>query len=227
MDDCTRKTISEDHESAGNKFANSLVVVDFETTGMSPDQGDRAIEVGAVRLQDGKIVERFQQLMNPRVRVNSFIEGYTGITNSMLAAAPPSRQVMGEFLDFLGSSNLVAHNASFDKRFLDAEVARIDKSYRGEFACSMLVSRRICANAPDHKLATLVAYNEIEPVGDFHRALADSEMTACLWVKMLNDIEQQFCMQGLTFDLMQQLSRTPKRAADTLLLRAAGKPIRN
>ena len=67
--------------------ANSLVVLDFETTGLSPTQGDRAIEIGAVRIENGQVTDKFQALMNPGFRVSSFIEQYTGITNQMLAKA--------------------------------------------------------------------------------------------------------------------------------------------
>lgn len=70
-------------------LANSIVVLDFETTGLSPDQGDRAIEIGAVKLENGIITDKFQALMNPGRRINSFIENYTGINNRMLAVAPP------------------------------------------------------------------------------------------------------------------------------------------
>ncbi|MDX2367751.1 MAG: 3'-5' exonuclease, partial [Colwellia sp.] len=65
--------------------ANSLIILDFETSGLSPDLGDRAIEIGAVKLEKGKVVEQFQALMNPGRPVSSFIEGYTGITNKMLS----------------------------------------------------------------------------------------------------------------------------------------------
>ena len=71
-----------------NSLANSVVVLDFETTGLSPNQGDRAIEIGAVKLENGIVTGQFQQLMNPGRRVSSFIEGYTGITNAMLSSAP-------------------------------------------------------------------------------------------------------------------------------------------
>ena len=123
--------------------ADTVIVLDFETTGLSPDYGDRAIEIGAVRIENGEVVERFQALMNPGRRINSFIEGYTGITNGMLKDAPPCKEVMHEFADFINGYNLVAHNASFDKRFLDAELDKISRSYSGQFACSMLMSRRI------------------------------------------------------------------------------------
>jgi DNA polymerase III subunit epsilon len=100
-------------------IANTVVVLDFETTGLSPNYGDRPIEIGAVLLKNGEIIDRFQKLMNPGVLINSFIENYTGITNKMLADQPSCENVMTEFSEFIGDYNLVAHNASFDKRFLD------------------------------------------------------------------------------------------------------------
>ncbi len=118
--------------------ADTVIILDFETTGLSPDMGDRAIEIGAVRIDDGIITERFQELMNPGQRISSFIENYTGITNSMLENAPPCEDVMNDFSDFIDGYNLVAHNASFDKRFLDAELNNISRTYSGQFACSML-----------------------------------------------------------------------------------------
>ena len=72
--------------------ANTVVVLDFETTGLSPGLGDRAIEIGAVRIEDGTVTARFQELMNPGQRVSGFIESYTGITNAMLANARPCAQ---------------------------------------------------------------------------------------------------------------------------------------
>ena len=197
--------------------ADTVIVVDFETTGMSPDYGDRAIEVGAVKLRRGEVVDRFQCLMNPGIRVNGFIEDYTGITNAMLKQAPPCDEVMGEFADFIADSNLVAHNASFDRRFLDAECCRISRDYKGEFACSMLVARRIYPDAPNHKLGTLVEFKSLPSDGTFHRALADAEMTAHMWLGMLNDISSRFSRETISFSLMQELSRVPKAAVPDFL----------
>lgn len=109
-------------KSLERRNANTLVVLDFETTGLSPNIGDRAIEIGAVLLEDGRITDRFQQLMNPGFRISSFIENYTGITNTMVKGADSCSSVMKEFTGFIGGHNLVAHNASFDKKFLDAEM---------------------------------------------------------------------------------------------------------
>ncbi len=190
--------------------ADTVVVLDFETTGLSPNYGDRVIEIGAVRVEQGQIVDCFQQLMNPGFRINSFIEQYTGITNHMLQNAPSCAEVMAQFADFLGNDNLVAHNASFDRRFLDAELSLIKRPYAGAFVCSMLVARRVYQKAPNHKLGSLVAYKDIPTDGVFHRALADSEMTAKLWLKMLDDIALQYDISPVSFQLMQQLSRKSK-----------------
>ena len=197
--------------------ADTLVVLDFETTGLSPQLGDRPIEIGAVRVHEGAIVDRFQDLMNPGFPVDTFIENYTGITNEMLKAAPPCAEVMRRFADFIGNDNLVAHNASFDRRFLDNEFRLIRRNYKGAFACSMLVARRLYQDAPSHGLESLVQIKEIPPTGAFHRALADSEMTARLWLTMLDDIRTTYHIYPVPFLLMQQLSRKPKRVADRFL----------
>ena len=190
--------------------ADTLVVLDFETTGLSPDYGDRAIEIGAVRIENGEVVERFQELMNPGMRIYSFIEGYTGITNGMLKDAPPCKEVMHKFADFINGYNLVAHNASFDKRFLDSELDKISRHYSGQFVCSMLMARRIYQDAPNHKLGTLVEYANIPIDGVFHRALYDSEMTTKLWLAMLGNISEQYDIESIPFRLTQRLTKMPR-----------------
>jgi len=190
--------------------ANSLIILDFETTGLSPDNGDRAIEIGAVKLENGVVTEHFQELMNPGRRVSSFIEDYTGITNSMLSTAAPCDEVMERFADFIQGQNLVAHNASFDKRFLDSELKRISSGYDGQFTCSLLLSRRLNQDAPNHKLGTLVNYKGIASNGNFHRALYDSQMTAKLWLAMLDDIQSRTELDDVPFSLIQKLTKTSK-----------------
>lgn len=197
--------------------ANTLVILDFETTGLSPNMGDRAIEIGAVRIQDGEVKETFQELMNPGFRISGFIESYTGITNQMLKNAPSCRQVMNDFTDFIGDNNLVAHNASFDKRFLDSELSRLSRQYSGDFVCSMLMARRLYQNAPNHQLGSLIEYKNIPSDGEFHRALYDSEMTTKLWLNMLDDITQQHKIETVPFSLVKKLTKTPKKAVNEFL----------
>lgn len=198
-------------------YANTLIVLDFETTGLSPDAGDRAIEIGAVRIENGKITERFQELMHPGRRISAFIEDYTGISNAMLADARSCAAVMADFADFIQGYNLLAHNAAFDRRFLDAELKRIDRDYTGDFVCSLLVSRRIFQQAPSYKLESLVQYANIAAAGSYHRALYDSEMTAKLWLSILAEISRRSACDDIPFSLVKKIAKTPKKKIETIL----------
>lgn len=190
--------------------ANQLVVFDFETTGLSPDMGDRAIEIGAVLIENGKITDRFQQLMNPGIRIPLFIENLTGITNRMVSESRGNAEVMSEFHAFIAGRNLVAHNASFDERFLRAELRRIKKQFSGGIVCSLLAARRILQQAPNHQLATLAQYKNLPSEGVYHRALADAEVTAHLWLSLLAELREQHGLKELSFGFMHSLTKTPK-----------------
>ena len=199
----------------------SVVVLDFETTGLSPEYGDRAIEIGAVLIENNLVVDRFQSLMNPGMRISRFIEEYTGITNQMVSGAPPIAEVMGKFAVFMAQHHLVAHNAGFDSRFLDAELRRVNLQRRQQFACSMLISRRIYPAAPGHSLETLVRYKNLTTDGVHHRALADAEMTGHLWTCMVNDLKAGYNLTQVPFELMQRLAKVSKAATASFLQRAA------
>lgn len=191
--------------------ADQLVVFDFETTGLSPDMGDRSIEIGAVLIENGKITDRFQQLMNPGIRIPLFIENLTGITNAMVKESRENAEVMSDFYDFIAGRNLVAHNASFDERFLRAEFRRIKKHFSTGIACSLLAARRIFQAAPNHQLATLAQYKNLPSDGVYHRALADAEVTAYLWLSLLSELREQHELDNLNFGFMHSLTKTPKR----------------
>jgi DNA polymerase III subunit epsilon len=200
-----------------NANADTVVVLDFETTGLSPDHGDRAIEIGAVKIVDGVFVQRFQRLMNPGFAISGFIADYTGISNAMLKDAPPCREVMAEFHEFVGDHNLVAHNASFDRKFLDSEFSRISKSYAGTFSCSMLLSRRMLQDAPNHKLESLVRHLGIESEGAFHRALYDAEMAGRIWLRLLDRVCEQARLATVSFDLANRVCKANKTKVKALL----------
>lgn len=187
-----------------------LAVIDFETTGLSPGMGDRATEVAVVLLEDGRIVDRYQSLMNAGVAIPAYIESLTGISNAMIGKAPPVAAVMNELAEFVGDFPLAAHNASFDRMFLDAEWQRISKSRHQEFVCSMLLARRIYPLAPNHKLATLKGYLGLPATGRHHRALADAEMTAHLMLKMASDLKQKYCLKSVPHEILRMLQKTPK-----------------
>lgn len=194
-----------------------VVVLDFETSGLSPYHGGRAIEIGAVLIEKCMIVDRFQSLMNPGFMISPFIESFTGITNEMISSAPPCEEVMEKFVKFIGARPLVAHNASFDRKFLDAELGYINRSRQSRMACSMLAARRIFPKAPNHKLATLVSYCGIYHEGIFHRALADATMTGHLWIAMIDALKDTFGIKRVDFELMRKLCGKPRAKVETFL----------
>lgn len=187
----------------------SMVVIDFETTGMSPAQSCRATEIAAVIVRDGRIVDRYQSLMNSGAWVPPFIEHLTGISNSMLRSAPSSAQVMGEVADFVGDLPLVAHNACFDEKFWDSELALIKRTRRQHFACSMLLARRLLPQAPNHKLGTLNSWAGLPDTGKAHRALADAEMAANLTLYMGNLLRERYGVPEVSHALLRSLQKVP------------------
>jgi len=202
---------------------DTVAVIDFETTGMSPDAGARATEIGVVLLRHGRIVGRYQSLMNAGVWVPPFIEALTGISNQMVRAAPPAREVMREAADFVGTHPLVAHNASFDRRFWDAELQHVHRSRVQEFACTMLLARRLLPQAPNHKLGTLVEFAQLPVAGRYHRALADAEMAASLLVRLEEELVQRFRPTAVTHALLREIQGAPRDGLAQCITRFAGR----
>ena len=98
-------------------------ILDFETTGFSSDY-DRVIEIGVVKVKNNKIIKSFQEFVNPGLSISSAITSLTGITNNMVKNADKSSKVMHKLKSFVGDELIVAHNASFDSRFYQAEMKR-------------------------------------------------------------------------------------------------------
>jgi DNA polymerase-3 subunit epsilon len=194
-----------------------VAVIDFETTGLSPAEGARATEIAAVILHGGKVVDRYQSLMNAGVRIPVFIQELTGISDAMIGSAPPVADVMREVAAFVGDYPLVAHNASFDCKFWDAELARIKRSRRQEFACSLLLSRRLLPQAPSHRLAALVEFARLPVAGRYHRALADAEMTASLLVRLEEELRGRYKLGDVSHALLRKIQGIPKARIEQFL----------
>ena len=199
----------------------AIAVIDFETTGSSPGQGARATEIAAVRVQDGRIVDHYQSLMNSGAWVPPFIEQLTGISNAMLADAPPADRVMHEVMRFTRGLPLVAHNAAFDRAFWQAEGERAgcapDTAHR--FACTVRLSRRLHPQAPNHRLGTLAAWHHLPDQGRAHRALADALTTAQLLLRLQHDLADR---SGLVADhgLLLEVQAAPAAQLERCLARA-------
>jgi DNA polymerase-3 subunit epsilon len=216
-------------DNAAVNDTRSIAVIDFETTGMSPALGARATEVAVVLLREGRVVGRHASLMRSGERVPRFIEQLTGISNRMLSAAPPAAEVMAQAAEWTRGCDLVAHNASFDRAFWQAErrlaglhspppgadaavAGRVDNEVQAtEFACTLLLSRRLYPEAPNHKLGTLAAWHGIAAAGRAHRALADAEVTAGLWLCITRDVQRRYAAQT-PFGLLCALQRAPHAA---------------
>ena len=195
---------------------SSLAVIDFETTGATPAQGARATEVAICLLEGGRIVERFSSLMNAGVHIPAFITQLTGISNAMLAQAPPAQAVMREAAAFVGDRPLVAHNAAFDRQFWRAELAQCGLQAEHAFACTVLLSRRLYPEAPNHKLGTLAEWFDLPTTGRAHRALADAEVTAHLLARILRDLDRRYgCIADAS--LLMQLQRTAPQQVQRFL----------
>ncbi len=200
---------------------NLTAVIDFETTGISPNCGDRATEVAIVLLEDNQVVDRFQSLMNAGVRIPSFITQLTGITNAMVATAPDAAQVISDASRFVGAAPLVAHNAAFDRRFWQAELANAGIAAPQPFICTLLLSRRLYPQAPSHKLGSLVDYHGLARTGRAHRALADAEMAAGLLVQIQHDLRTCHRVARPDHALLMALQRCAKAAVGLLMARHA------
>ncbi|MGC5701853.1 3'-5' exonuclease [Pseudomonas sp. NFXW11] len=200
-----------------------IAVIDFETTGITPSSSCRATEIAVVILERGRIVERYQSLMNAGVRVPAFIEQLTGISNAMLRSAPSAEQVMNEVNDFVGTTPLLAHNAAFDQKFWDFELGRIKRTRLQNFACSLLLARRLMPAAPNHKLGTLTAFAGLPHTGQAHRAMADAEMAANLLAHLADDLRHRHGVRELSHDFLCKLQKVPAaKIAEHLKRQRAG-----
>ena len=194
-----------------------IAVIDFETTGISPGQGARATELAIVLLEKGQVVDRFQSLMKTGAWIPPFITQLTGITNAMVNAAPDAAGVMADAARFVGDAPMVAHNASFDSKFWQAELAQADLPAPHPFACTVLLSRRLYPQAPSHKLGVLVDYHGLPRTGQAHRALADAEMAAALLARMQHDLRTQWRVAQPDHSLLMALQRCARPAVGKLL----------
>ncbi len=127
-----------------NFAETNFVVFDLETTGAKTPPC-RITEIGAYRVRGGEITAEFQTLVNPETPIPHFISELTGITDTMVKCAPKFHEVAADFLDFIGDSVLVAHNAHFDLRFLNHEIGKIFEDYRvgNQHLCTVQLSRKL------------------------------------------------------------------------------------
>ena len=203
-----------------------IAVLDFETTGLSPGQ-DRPTEIAIALVREGVVIDRFQSLMNPGRWIPSDVAHLTGITNDLVADAPPVHRVMREAARFVSGRPLVAHNAAFDRGFWTSELQRLGLDPTAEFACTMLLARRLYPDAPNHRLGTLAGHLGLRGTGRAHRALADVLMTVQLWQRIRRDIATGYALEQIGHDLLCQVQRRQRASVPRFLAEQADRARRD
>lgn len=167
-----------------------FTVVDLETTGCNPVE-DEIIELGALKVRDGKVVATYDQLIKPFFPIQPFTTGLTGITNEMVQNAPPIEDKILSFVEFIGDDVVVGHNVIFDVNFTyDALIRFRRKEFSNDYIDTLRLSRRALPKLPHHRLCDLVDYFQID-CGPAHRALADCYGALGLYHRLWEIIEEQ------------------------------------
>ncbi len=192
---------------------NEFAVLDFETTGLN-ESYCRVIEVAAVIVRDGEVADSFVQLMHPGCWIPFFITELTGISNAMVKGMPSPEAVMPKLRDFIGDRFCIAHNANFDSRFYHAEMSRAGIEHERSFFCTVLLSRRLIQDSPNHQLGTLAHYLNLQrpAEGSYHRALYDVLLTVELWKHIEGVIRERLGDRIPDQDVYRTLMRTSKAA---------------
>jgi DNA polymerase-3 subunit epsilon len=187
----------------------SYVVVDVETTGMRAYDGDRITEIAAVVVRDGAIVDMYQTLINPERSIPPFITALTHISHAMVRDAPRFRDVCPDVLRLLQGHVFVAHNASFDWRFITAEVMRATgRELEAPQLCTVRLARRILPQLRSRRLDAVARHYGIE-IPARHRAGGDAIATAHILLRLLAEARDRDC--HCWRDLQQLLGARARR----------------
>lgn len=151
----------------------------------------RITELGAYRVRAGEILDEFQTLVNPEANVPKFLANLTGISAEMLAPAPKFADIAHAWLDFIGDSVLVAHNANFDLPLLNREIARVfpGRRLRNADLCTVDLARRLVPQIESYKLDSVAAYFNVE-IPRRHRAADDALATARIFLRLLDALSE-------------------------------------
>ncbi|MEW9669802.1 ATP-dependent DNA helicase DinG [Ammoniphilus sp. 3BR4] len=168
---------------------NKFLVVDFETTGNKPKDGDRIIQIGAVLIEDGEIVSQFSTLVNPKTPIPIFIQQLTQINDDMVADAPVIEDILPELLKILDGSVFVAHNVFFDLGFLQHALTENGYNpFSGPILDTVELSRLLLPNQSGYKLSDLSMELDIEHETP-HQADSDAMATAHIFLSLLDKLD--------------------------------------
>lgn len=195
------KTVREHKGKSLLSAPDSYCVIDIETTGLSPEF-DSIIEISALKFKDNKLVDKFSQLVKPDdfdesiseygEYLDNFISELTGITDAMISNAKSTREILPDFLSFVGSNILIGHNVNFDINFLYDNIQYyLNEFLVNDYIDTMRLSKRLLPDLSHHRLQDLVNYFNLNYSGA-HRAEKDCLLTAECYTKLINIIDVKY-----------------------------------
>ena len=184
-------------------MTNSFLSVDLETTGLNP-KIDKIIEIGAIKIADGKIIDTYETFVNPKRRLSSQIIKLTGITEKDLENAREPEEVISEFIEFAGDSIFLGHSVLFDYSFLKRIAVNQNYAFEKDGIDTLKIARRFLSALPSRGLGSLCEHYGI--THHSHRALADAAATSELYFKMAEEFydEKEFAPYRLKYQVKKE-----------------------
>ncbi|MBU5669076.1 PolC-type DNA polymerase III [Peptoniphilus sp. MSJ-1] len=171
-----------------NKEYNTYVVFDIETTGLS-SRNDKITEIGAVKIENGIITDRFSELINPEIPIPEVVVNLTGISNELVSDKPTIEDIIPKFYEFSKDAVLVAHNAKFDISFIRREYKNNNLEFNHPILDTLVMARALLCDLKRFNLGTLCKNLGISLVGA-HRAVNDAEATAAMFIKLIEKFKK-------------------------------------
>ena len=193
----------------------SYIAFDLETTGLKPQENE-IIEIGALKVREGKVVDRFMEFIHPLSPISSAISELTGITNDMVATARSCEQVLPDFLDFCEDDVLIGHNVMFDYSFTKCSASKCGLPFEKNGLDTLKIARKVHKDFPSKSLGALCDYYHIENKSA-HRAYHDALATAKLYQTLAHYFEESdpklFKPLPLIYKVKTVQPATPKQLA--------------
>ena len=164
-------------------LSQTFVVFDLETTGFS-NKNDKITEIGAVKVKNFEIVDRFNELINPEKDISYKVQELTGITNDLIKDKPTIEEILPRFMEFVGDSVLVAHNAEFDIGFINQKCKEMNIEFKNKSVDTLMLARILLPHLKRFKLNNLTKELGV-PLHNHHRAVDDAAATAQIFIKFL------------------------------------------
>ena len=206
----------------------SYIAFDVETTGLDPRENE-IIEIGALKVRDGKVAERFTEFIRPLSPISPYITGLTGITDEMVADARSRKQVVSDFIDFCEDDVLIGHNISFDYSFMKSSAAKDGMAFEKLGIDTLKIAQKVHSSLDSKSLGSLCEYYHIEN-RSAHRAYHDALATAKLYQTLAHYFEadqpELFSPKQLIYRVKTPQPATPKQISFlTGLIRKKGVQI--